>query len=147
MADVKKPHVLLAEAAENWPEDSFHSHAEIAAILGIAANTSKYYSVVTQARKILLRRRILWVMIKDAGYRVAMPDEFTNAVQGNIIGAARRMRRAVNIDDAAPVERMSDEGKKRHINLSDRLRVHAAMMQGVVKEVRQLADPRIKMTK
>lgn len=143
----KKPHYFLAEVAENWPEDSFHSHAELAALLRVEPNSSKYYSIVTQAKRLLLKKRILWVTIKDAGYRVATPDEFTDAVRGNIVGASRKMKRAENIDIAAPVERMTEEGKKRHINLSDRLRVHAAMMQGVVKEVRQLADPKIKMTR
>ena len=143
----KKLHVYLAEVAENWPEDSFHPHAEIAKIIGVIPNSKKYYSTITQARKLLLGKRILWVTVKDAGYRVALPDEFTNAVRGSIMGASRKMRRAEIIDCAAPVERMSEEGKKRHLNLSDRLRVHAAMMQGVVKEVKLLADPKIKLTR
>ena len=143
----KKLHVFLAEVAENWAEDSFHSHAELAALLKITPNNHKYYSVINQARKLLLSKRILWVSVKDAGYRVATPDEFTGAVRGSIMGASRKMRRAELIDSAAPIERMSEEGKKRHINLSDRLRVHAAMMQGVVKEVKLLADPKIKLTR
>lgn len=138
---------MLAEIAENWAEGSFHSHQEIASILRLSANSSRYYSVVQQARRLLLKKRILWVSVKDAGYRVALPDEFTSAVRSNVVGASRKMRKAQLVDMATPVERMTEEGKKRHINLSDRLRVHAAMMSGVVKEVLQLADPRIKLTR
>jgi hypothetical protein len=142
-----KKHHLLANVAATWPENSFHDHAEIAAIIEVKPTDKSYYSVITQARKLLLRQRVLWVSIQGAGYRVATPDEFTAAVRGSIVGAARQMRKAVNIDIAAPTERMTEEGKKAHINLSDRLRVHAAMMSGVVKEIRQLADPKIKLTR
>lgn len=144
---MEKLHQKLARIAESWPEDSFHSHQEIAAILEISKDDSRYHSTISQARKILLRKRILWKVVKDGGYRVCLPDEWAAAVRGGIMGAARRMRMAENIDNAAPVERMSEEGKRRHTNLSDRLRVHAAMMGGVVKEIRMLADPKIKLTR
>ena len=143
----KKLHVKLAEIAEKWNEDSFHSHAEIAAMLDVEKDSVQYRSAITGARKLLLRKRILWISIRDAGYRVARPDEFTAAVRGEIYGAARKMRKATVVDDAAPVERMSEDGRKAHVALSDRLRVHAAMMSGAVKEVKQLADPRIKLTR
>ena len=147
METPKKKHFILADAAEDWAEDSFHSHAEIAEIIDATPGSNEYFSAITQARKILLRKRILWVTIHNAGYRVATPDEFTAAVRGNIYGAAKRMRKAVDVDDAAPIERMSAGGRQAHQNLSDRLKVHAAMMQGACREVRQLADPKIKMTR
>ena len=137
----------LVEASQHWPENSFHDHKEIAGILGVQYGDKSYSWNVSAARNRLLEKRILWICIRDAGYRVAMPDEFTESVRNNIKGAVRSIKRAVTVDIAAPVDRMTPEGKYRHTTLSDRLKVHAAMMSGIDKEVRMLADPKIKMTR
>ena len=137
----------LARIAETWPEDSFHPHSEIAELIGVPARCPAYYSTVTQARKILTKKRIQWVCINDAGYRVATPDEHIHIVYDHIQGAKRKLTGAVEISEAAPVERMSPDVKQRHIRQNDRLRQHAAMTQTAVRELGSITDSRIKYTR
>ena len=137
----------LVEAAMKWNEGDVHSHAECAAIMGMQAGTMAYHHSVTAARKMLLNHQILLLSVHKEGYKTAIPDEFTGAMRSKIYASYRAMRHAANIDNAAPEERMSIEGKAQYRNLSDRMRVYGAMLSGVVKEVRQLASPKIKTTK
>lgn len=137
----------LVEVALKWNEGDVHSHAECAAIMGMQAGTMAYHHSITAARKQLLNHQVLLLSVRKEGYKAAKPDEFTGAMRSKIYASYRAMRHAANIDNAAPEDRMTAEGKTHYRNLSDRMRVYGAMIAGVVKEVRQLASPKIKTTK
>ena len=141
-------HKLLASVAEAWPEGSEHTHKEIAQIIGIPTKTPAYYNVVSQAWLLLEAKKGIVMMLEhNQGYRVALPDEHTTASQGHVQKAFKRFGRGLSISINAPVERMTPEGRARHTQYTDRLRQHEAMMRGTDREIRQLADPKIKMTR
>jgi len=137
----------LVDAAMKWVEGEVHTHDECAKIMGLQEDVMAYRHSISAARKELLNHQILLISVRRQGYKVAQPDEFVGAMRGKIYASYRAMRHAANIDNAAPEERMTPEGKAHYRNLSDRMRVYGAMIAGVVKEVRQLAAPKIKMTK
>src|SRR5271157_612998 len=70
----------LVKVAETWEYGTFHSHDEIAEIIGVDAQTPKYYGIVAKAKSALIERRKLLGTRFDKGYFVIEIKQFDEEI-------------------------------------------------------------------
>jgi len=97
----------LLKVAQQWAYGSFHSHDEIAEILGIAKGTSAYYSAIRYADDGLLRFGKKLEVVIGKGYVVINPDEFIAASNKKVKKSEDFYRRGYMIAVMSPRNKMS----------------------------------------
>lgn len=141
----------LVDKARGWDYGTIYSHEEIAEIMQIEPYTAKYYAHVSTANRHLLFAGKRLKNISSKGYQVLNPDDYTSESARKVDQAKNKVKQALSITAYAPVEFMSEEGKKRHILYTDRLAAFAALTQGGTTELKILAAkdkiPRIQLSK
>lgn len=128
----------LVSAAIDWDYGSIHSHQEIAEIIGIPTKTNRFYSAVNMANKKLLDKQKMLVSVYNAGYKVALPGEYTLEVVRQIRLSKKRANQGLKVAQLAPVDRMTVTEQIRHRAVSDRALSYAAFSAGVVVEAKLL---------
>lgn len=104
----------LLRVASTWEYGSFHSHKEIAGILGVEPQSATYNGIVQEARKALeLRGRALQVRTNE-GYYLVLPDEHDTASYERLKRSRAHAVRAILISTNAPVEKMSESARQKH---------------------------------
>jgi hypothetical protein len=129
----------LIPIAEGWEYGTIHTHDEISDIMKLSPKTAKYYGMVGRANKKLMQGGKMLVNVKEKGYQVVNPDDYTDKSLEKFKQGANKIRQAHIIVDYAPVTKMSETGLKRYRNYADRLGIARAIMEGSYKEVSILA--------
>ena len=138
----------LVDRAVNWEYGSIHSHNEIAETMNLSPGNNEYYGNVTKANNKLLESGKKLVNIKDKGYQVLNPDDYTRESAKKVEQGKKRIKQAHKVLAYAPVESMSEDGKRRFTTFSDRLSAFSALVQGAAIELKTLAaqKPRIQLS-
>lgn len=131
----------LVKAAAKWGYGSFHTHDEIADILGVRPRTSKYYSHVQKARKRLIAYGKLLESIKDEGYQTVEVERYTEVTHGDIEKSRKYLKLGLIKTQYAPVELMSEEDRQK----SDRFLVTTvgllSMTESSYTELTKIVSP------
>src|SRR5271157_160315 len=104
----------LVKVADTWEYGTFHSHDEIAEIIGVDAQTPKYYGVVNKAKSALIERRKLLETHIDKGYFVTEVNRYNEVTFVDIKKSKMFLERSVFKSQFAPVELMDETTKKKH---------------------------------
>ena len=138
----------LIEQAVNWDYGSIHNHKEVADTMNLNPGTGEYYRNVNAANKKLLESGKKLVNIKDKGYQVLSPDDYAKESARKVEQGKKRIKQAHKVLTYAPVESMSEDGKRRFTTFSDRLSAFSALVQGASVELKMLAaqKPRIRLS-
>jgi hypothetical protein len=103
----------LLKVAEHWEYGSFHTHEEIAEILGIELKTTKYYHAIKSVDEQLIIIGRKFENIIGKGYRLINPDEFVRSSNTKVKKAMRFTRCGIMISGHAPRDKMDPFVKKR----------------------------------
>lgn len=138
----------LVEQAVNWEYGSIHSHNEIAETMNLLPGNNEYYTNVNKANKKLLESGKKLVNVNGKGYQVLSPDDYMKESAKKVDQGKRRIRDAGKVLSYAPIEHMSEEGKKRFTAYSDRYFSFMALVQGASVELKTLAaqKPKIQLS-
>jgi len=104
----------LAKVAGEWEYGSFHSHDEIAEILGIEKKTSKYYSYVQKVARILQLKQKVLENVLNKGYRIVDPHEHVEVSTEKVLKSEQYLQRALIIIEHTPEERLAEDDRKKH---------------------------------
>ena len=104
----------LVRVADTWEYGTFHTHEEIAGILGVEAQTSLYYGHVQKARESLIERRKLLETYVNQGYLVVEVDRYNDVTLNDLKKSKRFLELSLLKSSYAPVELMDEQTKKRH---------------------------------
>ena len=138
-------HLELVEQAVDWEYGSIHSHQEIADIMNLLPGNNEYYSNVNKANKKLLESGKKLVNVSGKGYQVLNPDDYIKESARKIQQGKRRILQGYKDTIYAPVESMSEEGRRRFTTYSDRLSSFMALVQGGAVELKLLAAQKPKI--
>lgn len=132
---------LLIEMVFNRPYGETIPHEEILAILGMGGKDANYYAHVSRARKECLKRGRLVKNIPNQGYRVIEPDEYAGAAVKQYVAGAKHLSHGQKILQVAPVDSMTDHGRRVFLHTQERAHILNAHMAGAVKELNLLQKP------
>ena len=113
-------------------------HQEIAERIKEAPKTSRYFSIVTSAKKTLLESGRMIKSIRKSGYQVVMPDEYTAHSVSQVVAGAKKIDRGVNIMRHAPISNMTPEGIDSYNRVNDQIQSRQAFMTGKKVEIKML---------
>jgi len=132
---------LVKVAAETWQRGQLYVHKEIADILGVEPQTSKYYGYVQKARKYLREKGILLETHTNQGYYVTEVHRHTEVATEDLHKANRHVEITLVGLRNAPYNLM-DESKKKS---RDQVLVSTVglknMFDGTVVEINQYLGP------
>lgn len=101
---------------------------------------SKYNSIVTKAKKLLLPYGICLESIRGQGYQLVDPNDFTNYALKSYNHGFNAIKKGYKILDNAPVEHMSEEGRTTYRRVYDRAITLNATIKGAAIELRTLGQ-------
>lgn len=121
----------LYEVAQTWEYNSIHSHAECAAIMKLQPLTIKYYTQIGRCRYELRRKaRRCLVSERSIGYRIAKPNEHVGIADNEVDLAKDRIKKAVEIIEAAPEDKLSESELKTLVSFTNRMyRIYGPIAQ------------------
>jgi hypothetical protein len=129
-----KPHEELCNRIKSMQYGETILHDEIKNIVGEKSRTTKYFSIVGKAQALLLKEGKALQNVRDIGYKVLNPDDYTDAAIREYRLGFRRLTAGENLLIAAPESDMSDEGRKNYREVSDKARaLHASLAGGIVE--------------
>ena len=133
------PYKELMKVAEHWEYGSFHSHEEIAAILGIEYGTRDYYSSVNWVsdEMAFIGKRIQCVY--DKGYRVLFPAEYPEAAYTDTKRAGRVLKTGIDKLHHAPTKDMDHGTQKKVENIGVNLARTYVTLVSTATEVKHIA--------
>jgi len=131
----------LAEVAEIWEYGSVHKHSEIAEIMGIPQQETKYYQYVSRANEILTPKGKLLQIVVGTGYLVVHPDDYIDRSFDQVKKSMDHLLRAVTISQSAPVELMSLERRIEHEAYNVNLAAKAALTMRELDSKKRIAAP------
>lgn len=102
----------LVNEANQWDYGSFHTHEEIAEILGFDVKTSRYYQAVKRADIELLTSGRHLEVIQNKGYYLINPDEFVRSSNNKVKKSARFFRHGILLSQHAPRDKMNPSVRK-----------------------------------
>lgn len=105
---------LVKVVDTTWDYGTFHSHKEIATILGVEAQTSKYYGYMTKAKNTLIERRKLLETHIDKGYYVTEINRYNEVTFEDVRKSQKYLELSVLKSTYAPIELMDDATRKKH---------------------------------
>jgi hypothetical protein len=94
---------VLVAALKDCPSGLFLPHDELATIVGLPAQTQRYYDQIGRARRTLLREWQRWLASEaPKGYRLVEPKEFHGCGRRQVRLAGRRLGVSLAIHGHAP---------------------------------------------
>ncbi len=143
----------LLEVAIHWNYGETRSHEEIGSILGISYRSGEannfYRDQVRKANKELLMHGKGIKNVYGAGFEVVTPNEYYKWARKHERKSWRQLRKAINIIDSTPVEKLSRPELTIHLKTRDHLsrisviveeekRDYAAELRAAKRELEQL---------
>lgn len=104
----------LVKVADLWGYGTFHPHKEIADILGIEEQTSKYYGMVTKAKQALIEKGKLLETHIDKGYYVTEINRYNEVTLTDVKRSRKYLELSILKSQYAPVELMDEQTKMKH---------------------------------
>ena len=101
----------LVKVARSWDFGTFHSHQEIADILGVESQCNKYYNHVQSARHELIRAGQIWNSYKSKGYFIVEANDHPEAAFDEVLKVRKHSGLYLMKSQYAPVERMDKQAK------------------------------------
>lgn len=135
----KKKYEILVEHILSMDYGETITHTEISGIIQEEHDSNKYRAIVNKAKKILLKEGKAIESIKDVGYRVIDPDCYTNKSVKQFKQGFHRLQNGYDTLQYAPTDKMSNEGRKVHRDVSDRAKILYAAMAGGCTELTMLS--------
>lgn len=118
------------------------SHKEIEKIICVPYRMQKYNSIVASAKKHLLSEGKMITSVRGYGYQIVPPDDYSHKAVRKIISGGRRISAGKRVLQCAPIKHMTEDGKRTHQLISDRVRILEAAVAGATTEVRMLDHKR-----
>lgn len=115
------------------------THLEMTTLLGEKHGTTKYFNLVRRANKQLLSTGKMLGNIREVGYQIIMPDEYTGVAVKNFAKGFKNLQRGNDVLTNAPTKHMSREGLQAHREVSDRACSLYAAMAGGYTELKLLS--------
>lgn len=104
----------LVKAVDTWEYGTFHTHSEIADILGVPPQSQKYYGYVQRAREELIEHRKLLETYINQGYLIVEVDRYNDVTLADLKKSKRFLELSILKSNYAPIELMDEETRKRH---------------------------------
>jgi hypothetical protein len=127
--------------ASSWNYGSIHSHDEIAKLMHLDKNSNRYKSMISRANQKLTGFGKRLENIKGEGYKVVEPDRYTDISLNKFQQGVKRIRDSYSISEHAPIDKMTEEGRKRFRSYNERLSIMRAITEGHCKELTVLSKP------
>lgn len=129
----------LVQAIEERDYGDVLSFEEIGRIIGQKYGTTTYNDILQSARKRLITAGHMVVNVRGVGYKVCVPDGYTNEGVRYMRQGARKIDRGAKIISHAPVNDMSPEARAAHNRVNDRMTMLQAAMAGASVEIHMLS--------
>lgn len=113
-------------------------HYKIESIINLRQRDTEYQSVIQAAKKQLEEMGHTVKSERGTGYRLIMPDEYSDLAAAYVYSGTKRISHGKRILDHAPEDKMSPEARGLHRHMKDRMLALAAFTQGARTEVREL---------
>ena len=104
----------LVKVADTWDYGTVHSHQEIAKIIGVDAQSSRYYSIIQKAKKGLIQRRKLLETHINKGYFVTEINRYNEITLDDVRKSQKYLELSVLKSKYAPIELMDEQTRKKH---------------------------------
>lgn len=104
----------LVKAALEWQYGSFHTHKEIADIMGVDPQSPRYYAAISKARENLIQCGRLLETLTDRGYLVTEVNRYNEVTLEDVKKSRKYLELSVLKSQFAPVEKMDESTRKRH---------------------------------
>lgn len=134
---------LLAEMISKYDYGTIVNHEWISRVINIPYGTNKYKAIIGKTKQILIKKysKVL-ESIKGVGYRIILPDEYTDNTLGHYNRGFKELQRGYEVMENAPIAEMSSEGLEIHRRVYDRSTMLLASIQGAKAELRVLSKRR-----
>lgn len=129
----------LVKAVEERKYGDILDFKEIGYIIHQEYGTHAYSDILQAARKRLELAGHMIVNVRGIGYKVCMPDDYTNEGVKRVRQGARRIDRGAKVLNHAPVNDMSQEVREAHNRVNDRMVRLQAAMAGASVEIHMLS--------
>ena len=117
-------------------------HWEIEQIIGENQKSTRYHSVVSSAKKKLVKVGKMVENVKGVGYRLVYPDEYTDQAVKLVTSGAKRIDKGSKVLQNAPVSDMTQSGLQAYNTTCDRMRILQAAVTGAKVELNLLNSKR-----
>lgn len=135
----KKKSEVLAEKIKELKYGDIILHKQIAKVIKEHYPSSKYTTILSKTRKLLLEEGICLENIVGDGYRLVMPDNFIDHSLKHYKRGFHEMQKGYDTLAHAPTKNMTLEGRNTYRRVYDRAITLAATMQGVSVELKTLS--------
>ena len=129
----------LVKAIEERDYGDVLPFEEIGHIIGQKYGTTTYNDILQAARRRLITAGHMVVNVRGIGYKVCVPDGYTNEGVRYMRQGARKIDRGAKIISHAPVNDMSPEARAAHNRVNDRMMMLQAAMAGASVEIHMLS--------
>lgn len=117
------------------------NHSEISKLINESYGSPKYNSVVQKAKKTLLNDYgKMLESIRGNGYRVVLPDKYTDHSLKHFKRSFNEAKKGTNILTHAPTKDMTDEGRAIFRRVNDRALMLKATLAGGFVELKTLSQ-------
>ena len=134
----KKKSEILAEKILAMNYGDVVTHKEIASIIEETVGSHKYTSTIQKTKKILLNNHRAIESVRGQGYRLVEPDNFVDLSLSHYKRGFNEMQKGANTLKSAPVNDMTDEGRRVYRRVQDRAITLQAAMNGAKVELKTL---------
>ena len=138
----KEKIMALVEKVSDMDYGSVITYAEIGDLIKDRRGTSSFSDVVQTARRELINVGHMIENVRDVGYMVVQPDNYTNCGARLVKAGALRIDRGVRIMQHAPVSKMSVPALEAHNRAYDSMMNLQAAMSGATVQIHMLAKQR-----
>ena len=111
------------------------THEGIAKYLKVEPQTPIYYQAMQKIKTECLSSGKMLQSVQKIGYRIAEPDDYSEAALREVKNGSRRLSYAAKIIRYAPVNRMTDEGRSVFNQVSGTYTALNAQLKGGVIEL------------
>lgn len=133
-----RSHERLAEYVSSKEYGDIIHYQEIETVTGERRKSSKYYNVITKAKKTLEATGKMIVSIPGGDYQIVYPGDYTKEYAGEVKKARNRLKHGKRILDGAPVKDMTDDELQTYNHVRDFNTRLTASFAGSVTEVKRL---------
>ena len=131
---------ILADYVSAKPYGATIRHQDIEEVIEERRGTSRYYSSIYKARKLLEERGKMIVRIGGGDYQIIFPGDYTGAYAREVRLAGKRIQHGARILENAPLKDMTTEELQQYNRVNDFHKRLSASISGNVVEVKKLAS-------
>ena len=135
----KKKWELVYDHVMNLNYGDVFLHQEVSHIINEPYLSGRYQAAITRAKKSLLIQGKDIESVRGRGYRVVDPDAYSEKSVATFKQGFSRLKKASDLLTYAPINHMTDEGRKVHRDVTDRARLLYASVAGGCTELNLLA--------